>query len=140
MHLNRCTLVGELADAPNVRQAGNARVMSVRVGTTEAWKDRQSGDLRERVDWHIVEVWSPEVIEACERVLRKGSLVLVEGPLKTRKWTDKQGNDRWQTVVSVRPYTGSFIALDAPGAPKTGKRKSDVSEMWEDVMGTDTPF
>lgn len=145
MTLNRCSLLGTLADDPQFRSAGSSRVMALRVVTVESWKDRQSGETRARSDYHSVEVWSADLIELGETVLRRGSLVFVEGMLKNQKWTGKDGQERLQTVVSVRPYSGSMSVLDGASgssdAPAPRRRpRSKESEMWEDVMGTDSPF
>ena len=111
--INTVTLLGNLGADPEVRTFQNGgRVCNLRVATTERWKDRNSGENKERTEWHSVVVFADGLVDVCERYLRKGSKVYIEGQLQTRKWQDQSGQDRYSTEVAVRPYKGSLLNLD----------------------------
>jgi len=114
--VNKVILVGNLGADPEVRSfPSGGRVCSLRLATSETWKDRQSGERRERTEWHRVEIYSEPLIGIAERYLRKGSKIYVEGQLETRKWQDQSGQDRYTTEVALRPYRGELTMLDGRG-------------------------
>lgn len=114
--LNKVMLIGNLGADPEVRSFQNGgRVCNLRIATSETWKDRSSGEKRERTEWHTVAVFQEGAIAYAENFLRKGSKVFVEGQLETRKWQDQQGNDRYSTEVVVRPFSGNLTGLDSRG-------------------------
>ncbi len=114
--LNKVMLIGNLGRDPEVRTFSNGgRVCSLRVATTESWRDRESGERRERTEWHNVEIFSDGLIRVCEQFLRKGAKVYVEGQLQTRKWQDQSGNDRYTTEVAIRNFNGNVTFLDRRG-------------------------
>lgn len=114
--VNKVMLVGNLGRDPEVRQFQNGdKVCNMNVATSERWKDRASGEQRERTEWHRVAIFGA-LAGVCERYLRKGSKVYLEGQLETRKWQDQSGNDRFSTEVVLRPYRGTMVMLDGrPG-------------------------
>ena len=117
--INKVTILGNLGADPETRTFQNGgKVCSFRVATSERWKDRQTGEQRERSEWHNVEILNAPLVDLCERMLRKGSKVYVEGQLETRKWQDQNGNDRYTTAIVLRPYNGEIVFLD-------GKRDDD---------------
>ena len=93
---------------------GNA-VTNITIATSESWKDKQSGERRERTEWHSVAIFSEPLVRVAEQYLRKGSKIYVEGQLETRKWQDKDGNDRYSTEVVLRPYRSELTMLDSRG-------------------------
>jgi single-stranded DNA-binding protein len=96
--VNKVILIGNLGADPEVRSFANGgKVANLRLATTETWKDRNSGEKQERTDWHTVAVFGDGLAGVAERFLRKGSKIYVEGQLRTRKWQDQQGNDRYTT-------------------------------------------
>ena len=112
--LNKVTLIGNLGKDPEVRTFGNGgKVCNFSIATSEKWKDKQSGEQRERTEWHNITVNSDGLIGVCERYLKKGSKVYVEGKLQTRKWKDRDGNDRYSTDVVLSGYGGKLIMLDS---------------------------
>jgi single-strand DNA-binding protein len=114
--LNKVMLIGNLGADPEVRSFQNGgKVCNLRIATSEQWKDRNSGERQERTEWHSVAVFQESAISFAEQYLRKGSKVFVEGQLQTRKWQDQQGNDRYTTEITVRPYNGQLTSLDPPG-------------------------
>lgn len=112
-NINKAQLLGHLGADPVIRDIGQGRMAQFRLATSDQWKDRTTGERQERTEWHTVELWIPTMVDLAERYLRKGSRVYIEGQIQTRKWQDKDGNDRWTTSVSIRPFTGCLIMLDA---------------------------
>ncbi|NHX28114.1 single-stranded DNA-binding protein, partial [Escherichia coli] len=89
------------------------KVCNLRIATSESWKDRNTGERRERTEWHSVAIFSEPLARIAEQYLRKGSKVYIEGQLETRKWQDQSGNDRYSTEVVLRPYRGELTLLDS---------------------------
>ncbi|WP_268740581.1 single-stranded DNA-binding protein [Novosphingobium beihaiensis] len=115
--VNKVILVGNLGADPEVKSFQNGgRICNLRIATSESWKDRQTGERKERTEWHQVVLQSDGLVGVAERFLRKGSKVYIEGQLRTRKWQDQNGNDRYSTEVSVGGMGGVLTMLDsAPG-------------------------
>ncbi|NBC34058.1 MAG: single-stranded DNA-binding protein [Alphaproteobacteria bacterium] len=114
--VNKVILIGNLGKDPEVRTFQNGgRVANFNLATNERWTDRNSGERREKTEWHRVAVLNDALVGVCERYLRKGSKVYIEGQLETRKWQDQQGQDRYTTEVVVRPYRGELTMLDGRG-------------------------
>lgn len=113
MSVNKVILIGNLGADPEVRTFQNGgKVCNLRVATSEKWKDRSSGERRERTEWHTVAIFAEGLVGIAERYLRKGSKVYIEGQLETRKWQDQSGADRYSTEVVLRPFTSSLVLLD----------------------------
>ncbi len=111
--VNKVILVGNLGRDPEVRTFQNgSKVCNLRIATSENWKDRNSGERRERTEWHSVAIFSEPLARIAEQYLRKGSKVYIEGQLETRKWQDQSGQDRYTTEVVLRPFTGNLTLLD----------------------------
>ena len=111
--VNKVILVGNLGRDPEIRTFQNGgRVANLSLATSENWRDRTSGERRERTEWHRVAVLNENLVTVCERYLRKGSKVYVEGQLETRKWQDQSGQERYTTEVVLRPYRGELTMLD----------------------------
>ena len=112
--VNKVILVGNLGADPEVRTFQNGgKVCNLRIATSENWKDRNTGERRERTEWHTVAIFSEPLAKIAEQYLRKGSKVYLEGQLETRKWQDQSGNDRYSTEVVLRPYRGELTLLDS---------------------------
>ena len=111
--VNKVILVGNLGRDPEVRTFQNGgKVCNLRIATSENWKDRNTGERRERTEWHSVAIFSEPLARIAEQYLRKGSKVYIEGQLETRKWQDQSGQDRYSTEVVLRPYRGELTLLD----------------------------
>lgn len=111
--VNKVILIGNLGRDPEVRSFQNGgKVCNLRIATSESWKDRQTGERKERTEWHQVTIHAEGLVKIAEQYLRKGSKVYVEGQLETRKWQDQSGNDRYSTEVVLRPYNGTLTLLD----------------------------
>lgn len=112
--LNEVSLIGRLGQDPEVKSFQNGgRICNLRVATSESWKDRQTGERKERTEWHSVTISNDGLIGVAERYLRKGSRVFLRGQLQTRKWQDRDGHDRYTTEIVLRGYGGSMIMLDS---------------------------
>mgnify|MGYP006289033841 CR=1 FL=1 len=124
--VNKVILVGNLGADPEVRSFPNGgKVCSLRVATSETWKDRNTGERREKTEWHRVEIYSDPLVRIAEQYLRKGSKVYLEGQLETRKWQDQSGQDRYTTEVALRPYKGELTMLDGRGDRQGGGYPDD---------------
>lgn len=116
--LNRVQLIGHLGADPEIRttQAG-AKVVSLRLATSESWTDKGSGERRERTEWHTVVVFNEGLGGVLERFTKKGAKIFVEGQMRTRKWQHQDGGDRWSTEVVLGQYGGSVLLLDRAERP-----------------------
>jgi len=111
--VNKVILVGNLGRDPEVRSFQNGgKVVNLRIATSETWRDKATGERKERTEWHSVAIFNENIGKIAEQYLRKGSKVYVEGQLETRKWQDQSGADRYSTEVVLRPYSGSLTLLD----------------------------
>jgi single-strand DNA-binding protein len=114
--VNKVILVGNLGADPDVRSFPNGgKVANLSIATSERWRDRNTGENRERTEWHRVAIYSEPLVRVAEQYLRKGSKVYVEGQLETRKWQDQSGQDRYTTEIALRPYRSELHMLDGRG-------------------------
>lgn len=121
--LNKVMLIGNLGSDPEVRSFQNGgKVCNLRLATSESWKDRNTGERKERTEWHTVAIFGEGLVGVAERYLRKGSKVYVEGQLETRKWQDQSGADRYSTEVVLRGPGSVLTMLDPPSG---GQRRPD---------------
>lgn len=119
--LNKVMLIGALGRDPESRSFQNGgKVLSLRLATSESWKDRTTGEKKERSEWHSVSIFAEATANFAERYLRKGSKVYVEGQLETRKWQDQTGADRYSTEIVIRPYSGTLTDLSGPRSDTGG--------------------
>jgi single-strand DNA-binding protein len=126
--VNKVILVGNLGRDPEIRsmQDGN-RVANLAVATSESWRDRVSGERKERTEWHRVVIFNERLAEIAEKYLKKGSKVYLEGALQTRKWTDQGGQERYTTEIVLNRFRGELTMLDgAGGARGAGSGMSQV--------------
>ncbi len=114
--VNKVILVGNLGADPEVRHTQNGDpIVNLRLATSETWKDRNSGERRERTEWHRVVIFNENLGKVAEQYLKKGSKVYIEGQLQTRKWQDQSGQDRYSTEVVLQRYRGELTMLDTRG-------------------------
>ena len=114
--VKKVILIGNLGRDPEVSNFPNGgKVCNLRIATSENWKDRNTGERRERTEWHSVAIFSEPLVRVAEQYLRKGSKIYIEGQLETRKWQDQSGADRYTTEVVLRPYTSTLTMLDGRG-------------------------
>lgn len=119
--VNKVILVGNLGRDPESRSFSNGgKVVNLRIATSESWKDRNSGERKEKTEWHSVAIFSEGLANVAERYLRKGSKVYLEGQLQTRKWQDQQGQDRYSTEIVLQGFDAKLVMLDGPGGGQGG--------------------
>lgn len=124
--VNKVILVGNLGQDPEVRSFQNGgKIANLRIATSESWKDRNTGERKERTEWHTVAIYSEPLVRVVEQFLKKGSKVYVEGQLETRKWQDQQGNDRYSTEVALRPFSSELHMLDGKAGGSAGDDRSN---------------
>ena len=122
--VNKCIIIGNLGQDPEIRTFQNGgRIANLRIATSETWKDRDTGERRERTEWHSVVIHSEPLVRVAEQYLKKGSKVYVEGQLETRKWQDQSGADRYSTEVALRPYRSELQMLDGQRNDNGGQRQ-----------------
>jgi single-strand DNA-binding protein len=115
--VNKVILIGNLGRDPEIRSFQNGgRVASFSIATSENWKDKSTGEKKERTEWHRISVLNDKLVEVVERYVKKGSKLYIEGQLETRKWTDKDGQEKYTTEVVLRPFRGEITMLDSAGA------------------------
>jgi single-strand DNA-binding protein len=124
--VNKVILVGNLGADPEVRQTQDGRpIVNLRLATSENWRDKASGERRERTEWHRVVIFNENLARVAEQYLKKGSKVYIEGQLQTRKWQDQSGQDRYSTEVVLQQYRGELTMLDGKQREGAGAGESD---------------
>jgi len=112
--VNKVILIGNLGADPEVRTFQNGgKVANLRIATSETWKDKNTGERREKTEWHTVAIFSEGLVRVAEQYLKKGSKVYIEGKLQTRKWQDQSGQDRYSTEVVLNGFDGTLTMLDS---------------------------
>jgi single-strand DNA-binding protein len=115
--VNKVILVGNLGQDPEVRRLGSGDpVVNLRIATSESWRDKQSGERREKTEWHSVVIFNENLAKVAEQYLRKGAKVYVEGSLQTRQWEDQSGQKRYTTEIVLQKFRGELQMLDTRGA------------------------
>ena len=119
--VNKVILIGNLGADPEIRTFQNGgKIANLRIATSETWKDRNTGERKERTEWHTVVIHSEPLVRVAEQYLKKGSKIYVEGQLETRKWQDQSGADRYSTEVALRPYRSELTMLEGRGGAGGG--------------------
>lgn len=130
--VNKVILVGNLGRDPEIRRTQDGRpIANLRVATSENWRDKNSGERREKTEWHSVVIFNENLCKVVEQYLKKGSKVYIEGALQTRKWQDQQGQERYSTEVVLQGFNGTLTMLD--GRPGGG----GMSDSGQSDYGTD---
>jgi len=124
--LNCVTLIGNLGQDPEIRRTQDGRpIANLSVATSESWRDKASGEKREKTDWHRVVIFNENLAKVAEQYLKKGSKVYLEGKLQTRKWTDQGGAERYSTEVVLQGYDCKLILLTPRDSGDAGERRSE---------------
>src|SRR5712691_3498076 len=124
--VNKVILVGNLGKDPEVRRLNSGDpVVNLRVATSESWRDKATGERRERTEWHNVVIFNENLARIAEQYLKKGSKVYLEGQLQTRKWQDQSGQDRYTTEVVLQRYRGELTMLDRIGGGAAGSEPAE---------------
>lgn len=143
--LNRVQLIGAIGRDPEIRTLNNGTKMArLSMATSEKWRDKTSGEMRERVEWHSIVIWSPMLAEMVERHVKKGTKLMIEGSLHTRKWTDQQGQERYSTEIELKGFMGQIWLHDTgsgkTGAPARGRaRTAPAGDSGFDSVGSFDP-
>lgn len=132
--VNKVIIIGNLGRDPEVRSFQNGgKVVNLRIATSETWRDRTTGERKERTEWHSVAIFNEALAKIAEQYLRKGSTVYIEGALETRKWQDQSGQDRYTTEIVLRPYNGNLTLLGGRG--EGGGAAMDDRGGYDDYQG-----
>lgn len=132
--VNKAIIIGNLGKDPEIRSTQDGKaICNMTVATSESWKDRNTGERKERTEWHRVVVFNDGLARICEKYLRKGSKVYIEGQIQTRKWTDKDGQDRYSTEIVLQGHGSTLTMLD-------GKRADDDRPVMDHNQDSDIPF
>ena len=136
--VNKVILVGNLGRDPEVRSMQDGRSMvNMSIATSDTWRDRQSGERKERTEWHRVVIFNEKLAEVAQKYIRKGSKIYVEGQLSTRKWTDQSGQERYTTEVVIPRFGGALTMLD--GRSGGGEAGAGAGAGMDDDMGGGAP-
>ena len=134
--VNKVILVGNLGRDPEVRRLGSGEpVVNLRIATSESWKDKASGERKEKTEWHQVVIFNENLARVAEQYLKKGSKVYLEGQLQTRKWTDNQGVEKYSTEVVLQRYRGELTILDSRGGGASEFGDEEAGESRGQVRG-----
>ena len=136
--VNKVILIGNLGRDPEVRRLGNGDpVVNLRIATSESWRDKASGERKEKTEWHSVVIFNPNLAKVAESYLRKGSKVYVEGQLQTREWTDKDNQKRYSTEVVLQNFRGELTLLDGRDGGGGRSDSDDGGSVGYDRGGSD---
>jgi single-strand DNA-binding protein len=126
--VNKVILVGNLGRDPEIRRTQDGRpIANLRIATSESWKDKNSGERKEKTEWHSVVIFNENLCKIAEQYLRKGAKVYIEGQLQTRKWQDQQGQERYSTEVVLQGFNGTLTMLESRNGGDQGASSADDS-------------
>lgn len=144
--LNKVTLIGNLGQDPEVKIIQDGpKMVKLSIATTESWKDKTTGERKDKTEWHRVVIMNERLSEIAEKYLKKGSKVYIEGQLQTRKWTDKSGAENTTTEIVISRFKGEIVMLDSKGNSNesdgsSGAQKSQKNQQNFHGYGDDMPF
>lgn len=139
--VNKVTLVGNLGRDPEVRRMPSGEpVVNLRLATSETWRDKATGERRERTEWHSIVIFNEHFAKVAEQFTRKGSKVYLEGQLQTRKWTDQNGQERYTTEVVLQRFRGEFTLLDNKSEGPRGEVEAPEYPASDYAGANDAPF
>lgn len=131
--VNKVILIGRLGADPETRRTADGRpVVNLRLATSENWKDKSSGERKERTEWHRVTIWNEGLCRVAEQYLRKGAQLYLEGQLQTRKWTDKDGIEKYSTEVVLQGFNSTLTMLDKP-SQSGGEQPQSGNDMDDEI-------
>lgn len=133
--LNKVELIGRLGADPEIKRMNNGNeVCNLRLATSEKWRDKNSGERKEKTEWHRITIWVEGLIKVAEQYLKKGDLVYIEGKIETRKWTDQSGAERYSTEVVVTGFKSTLLMLGG-GNGNGGGRSGGDDDDWGESSG-----
>lgn len=134
--VNRVILVGNLGNDPDVRAMQNGdKVVSLSIATSETWRDKSTGDKKERTEWHKVVIFNDQLAKVAESYLKKGDKIFVEGQLQTRKWTDQSGQDKYTTEIVLQRYRGELQILSGKSGETTPQSSNGGANAYAQASG-----
>src|SRR5881227_2149602 len=134
--INKVILVGNLGRDPEIRSTQDGmRIANLAVATSETWRDKMSGERKERTEWHRVVIFNERLAETAEKYLKKGAKVYLEGALQTRKWTDNSGQERYTTEVVLQRFRGELTMLDGAGGARGGASGPPIEGGYDEGYG-----
>ena len=137
--VNKVILLGHLGQDPEVRHNQNGgKIVNMSVATSESWKDKATGERKEKTEWHRVVIFNPNLADVAEKYLHKGSKVYLEGQLQTHKWTDASGVDKYSTEVVLQNFKGELVMLD--GKPEQSANNAQCKNDFEPDYDPNIPF
>lgn len=127
--VNKVTILGALGRDPEVRRMSNGdAIVNLSVATSESWKDKGSGERKEKTEWHRVVIFNERLADVAEKYLRKGHKVYLEGALQTRKWTDKDGGEKFSTEIVLQKFRGELVLLDKADVREPSRANRDLDD------------
>ncbi|PZR30865.1 single-stranded DNA-binding protein [Caulobacter segnis] len=139
--VNKVILVGNLGADPEIRSLGSGdRVANLRIATSETWRDRNSGERKEKTEWHRVVIFNDNLVKVAEQYLRKGSTVYIEGALQTRKWTDNTGQEKYSTEIVLQKFRGELTMLGGRAGADSGMSSGGGDEYGGGYSGGGSSF
>lgn len=139
--VNKVTLIGNLGADPEVKAFSNGnKVCNLRLATSETWKDKNTGERKEKTEWHTVSIFQEGLVRVAEQYLKKGSKVYIEGKLQTRKWQDQSGADRYSTEIVMQGFGGVLVMLDGAGGGSVGQATPSAQPAQSAPLDDEIPF
>ena len=139
-NVNKVILIGNLAKDPDVKKLEFGRIANLVIATSSKWKDKNTGESKERTEWHKVSIMSDTLAGIADKYLNKGSKVYIEGMLETRKWNNSDGIDQYTTEVVLRQYSGELVILSSKNEAFSQKKTSDTFDGLAEDLNDDIPF
>lgn len=134
--LNKVIIIGNVGNDPEIRSMNSGdRVANLSIATSESWKDKQSGERREKTEWHRVVVWNEHLVKVIDDYVNKGDKLYIEGKLQTRKWQDQSGNDRYSTEIVLQGFDGKLLMLGGKKSERDDSRGSYGGRQEADSYG-----
>lgn len=143
MSVNKVILVGNLGADPEIRRTNDGKpIANLRLATSESWRDKNTGERKEKTEWHRVVIFNEPLCRVVEQYLRKGSKIYIEGSLQTRKWTDQSGTEKYSTEVVLQGFNSVLTMLDGPGDRGEGSAmpKQQAQQPMSDIIDDEVPF
>jgi single-strand DNA-binding protein len=135
LSVNKVILIGHVGKDPDVRvMQDTTKVANLSLATSEGWKDKKTGEIKEKTEWHKISVFNEYLIDAVEKFVKKGSKVYIEGQLQTRKWTDQSGVEKYSTEIVLSKFKGELIVLDMKNTQENTSSTSSITNAFEDEI------
>ncbi len=117
--VNRVILIGNVGKDPEIRAVGSKEVANLSLATSESWKDKSTGEKKERTEWHRIVIWNEPLVNLCKQYIKKGSKLYIEGQIQTRKWTDASGVEKYSTEIVLQGFNATLTMLDSKRSDET---------------------